>query len=154
MHPPSLGIITYSNPKSAMMLTTYMLYLLYIINYVHFSHSLLPSLTHSLLPPSLPHSLPPSLTPLSPSLPPSLPPSHSPFLLPSLRRGPSSAAVSTSAIPEDGELPGSTTDRWLKFNDTLVEEFDLNDSTLEAECFGGSLKNSNSESCEHIQYMT
>ena len=30
--------------------------------------------------------------------------------------------------------------RWLRFNDTLVDEFVLNDSALEAECFGGSYK--------------
>ncbi len=30
--------------------------------------------------------------------------------------------------------------RWLRFNDTIVDEFVLNDSTLEAECFGGSYK--------------
>lgn len=30
--------------------------------------------------------------------------------------------------------------RWLKFNDTTVEEFDMNDATLEAECFGGTYK--------------
>lgn len=30
--------------------------------------------------------------------------------------------------------------RWLKFNDTTVEEFDMNDTTLEAECFGGTYK--------------
>ena len=30
--------------------------------------------------------------------------------------------------------------RWLRFNDTLVDEFVLHDSALEAECFGGSYK--------------
>ena len=54
----------------------------------------------------------------------------------------------SSAIPEEEEVLQGSADRWLKFNDTLVEEFDLNDHTLESECFGGSLKNSNSESRE------
>ncbi|KAH9492249.1 Ubiquitin carboxyl-terminal hydrolase 24 [Bulinus truncatus] len=30
--------------------------------------------------------------------------------------------------------------KWFKFNDTLVEEFDLNDVTVEQECFGGTYK--------------
>ncbi len=30
--------------------------------------------------------------------------------------------------------------RWLRFNDTLVDEFVLNDNALESECFGGSYK--------------
>ena len=38
--------------------------------------------------------------------------------------------------PEDR----SCRNRWLKFNDTTVEEFDMNDTTLEAECFGGTYK--------------
>lgn len=38
---------------------------------------------------------------------------------------------------------------WYKFNDTTVEQFDLNDSTLETECFGGTYKAkvSDSASC-------
>ena len=35
---------------------------------------------------------------------------------------------------------GNNRNRWLKFNDTTVEEFDMNDGTLEAECFGGTYK--------------
>lgn len=27
--------------------------------------------------------------------------------------------------------------KWFKFNDTIVEEFDMTDSTVEQECFGG-----------------
>ncbi|XP_035828590.1 LOW QUALITY PROTEIN: ubiquitin carboxyl-terminal hydrolase 24 [Aplysia californica] len=30
--------------------------------------------------------------------------------------------------------------KWFKFNDTVVEEFDMNDMTVEQECFGGSYK--------------
>lgn len=38
---------------------------------------------------------------------------------------------------------------WYKFNDTTVEQFDLNDATLETECFGGTYKAkvSDSASC-------
>ena len=30
--------------------------------------------------------------------------------------------------------------RWYKFNDTTIEEFEMTDANLEAECFGGSYK--------------
>ncbi|BFY99847.1 hypothetical protein BsWGS_02887 [Bradybaena similaris] len=30
--------------------------------------------------------------------------------------------------------------KWFKFNDTVVEEFDLNDGSVEQECFGGTYK--------------
>lgn len=30
--------------------------------------------------------------------------------------------------------------KWYKFNDTVVEEFDLTDETLEYECFGGEYR--------------
>ncbi|PIO31788.1 hypothetical protein AB205_0141190 [Aquarana catesbeiana] len=30
--------------------------------------------------------------------------------------------------------------KWYKFNDTVVEEFDLNDETIEYECFGGEYR--------------
>ncbi|GFO40772.1 ubiquitin carboxyl-terminal hydrolase 24, partial [Plakobranchus ocellatus] len=30
--------------------------------------------------------------------------------------------------------------KWFKFNDTVVEEFDMNDQTVEQECFGGSYR--------------
>ena len=30
--------------------------------------------------------------------------------------------------------------KWYKFNDTVIEEFDMNDASLEAECFGGAYK--------------
>ena len=37
-------------------------------------------------------------------------------------------------------MDGSSKSRWFKFNDTSVEEFEMTDSTLEAECFGGTYK--------------
>ena len=30
--------------------------------------------------------------------------------------------------------------KWFKFNDTVVEEFEMTDANLEAECFGGYYK--------------
>ena len=30
--------------------------------------------------------------------------------------------------------------KWYKFNDTVIEEFEMNDASLEAECFGGAYK--------------
>ncbi|KFM65449.1 Ubiquitin carboxyl-terminal hydrolase 24, partial [Stegodyphus mimosarum] len=35
---------------------------------------------------------------------------------------------------------GVNTGKWFKFNDITVEEFEMNDMTLEAECFGGTYK--------------
>ncbi|XP_046339329.2 ubiquitin carboxyl-terminal hydrolase 24-like isoform X2 [Haliotis rufescens] len=37
-------------------------------------------------------------------------------------------------------LTNSNKGKWFKFNDTIVEEFYMNDSSLEQECFGGSYK--------------
>ena len=36
-------------------------------------------------------------------------------------------------------------EKWYRFNDTVVEEFDLSDQTLKTECFGGSYKSGSSE---------
>lgn len=36
--------------------------------------------------------------------------------------------------------------KWFKFNDTFVEEFEMNDASVEAECFGGTYKTKNNES--------
>lgn len=47
--------------------------------------------------------------------------------------------MSTSAIPEDAIIEASS-GKWLRFNDNLVDEFTMSDSSLEAECFGGSYK--------------
>lgn len=30
--------------------------------------------------------------------------------------------------------------KWYKFNDTIVDEFEMGDAAVEAECFGGSYK--------------
>lgn len=30
--------------------------------------------------------------------------------------------------------------KWFKFNDTVVEEFEMTEDSLEAECFGGTYK--------------
>ncbi len=30
--------------------------------------------------------------------------------------------------------------KWFKFNDTVIEEFEMNENSLEAECFGGFYK--------------
>ncbi|KAM9326707.1 ubiquitin carboxyl-terminal hydrolase 24 [Gastrophryne carolinensis] len=35
---------------------------------------------------------------------------------------------------------GCRKSKWYKFNDTVVEEFDLNDETIEYECFGGEYR--------------
>lgn len=35
---------------------------------------------------------------------------------------------------------GGSRSRWYKFNDNVVEEFDMNDETLEYECFGGEYR--------------
>ncbi|VDI64277.1 ubiquitin carboxyl-terminal hydrolase 9/24 [Mytilus galloprovincialis] len=36
--------------------------------------------------------------------------------------------------------------KWFKFNDTFVEEFEMNDASVEAECFGGTYKTKTNES--------
>ena len=38
--------------------------------------------------------------------------------------------------------------KWFKFNDTDVQEFDMNDANLEAECFGGTYKARVYDTCE------
>lgn len=30
--------------------------------------------------------------------------------------------------------------KWFKFNDTVVEEFEMTEDSIEAECFGGTYK--------------
>lgn len=54
--------------------------------------------------------------------------------------GQASAGHYYSFIKERKRSDSSSRNRWLKFNDTTVEEFDMNDTTLEAECFGGTYK--------------
>lgn len=43
--------------------------------------------------------------------------------------------------------------KWYRFNDTIVEEFEMTDATLEAECFGGKYKAKVYDSCKlhHVQ---
>lgn len=38
--------------------------------------------------------------------------------------------------------------KWYRFNDTVVEEFEMTDATLEAECFGGKYKAKVYDSCK------
>lgn len=38
--------------------------------------------------------------------------------------------------------------KWYRFNDTIVEEFEMTDATLEAECFGGKYKAKVYDSCK------
>lgn len=46
----------------------------------------------------------------------------------------------TPPLPSFVCLRGSARGRWYKFNDNVVEEFDMNDETLEYECFGGEYR--------------
>ncbi|XP_064477292.1 ubiquitin carboxyl-terminal hydrolase 24-like isoform X2 [Ornithodoros turicata] len=65
--------------------------------------------------------------------------------------GQASAGHYYSFIKERRSDPQYTAKRgtWYKFNDTTVEEFDLNDTSIETECFGGTYKAkvSDSASC-------
>ena len=74
---------------------------------------------------SFPLSPPPFLPPLSPCI----------ELIPTC----SIQTMSTSAIPED-EIIDASSGKWLRFNDNLVDEFTMSETSLEAECFGGSYK--------------
>ena len=42
--------------------------------------------------------------------------------------------------------------RWYRFNDTIIEEFDMTDAALEAECFGGSYKAKVYDTCKPITF--
>lgn len=44
---------------------------------------------------------------------------------------------------------GSGKGKWYKFNDTVVEEFELNDETLEYECFGGEYRPKVYDQCKY-----
>lgn len=46
-------------------------------------------------------------------------------------------------------LRGSGKGKWYKFNDTVVEEFELNDETLEYECFGGEYRPKVYDQCKY-----
>lgn len=54
--------------------------------------------------------------------------------------GQASAGHYYSFIKERKRPEGTNRNKWFKFNDTTVEEFEMNDNTLEAECFGGTYK--------------
>lgn len=45
---------------------------------------------------------------------------------------------------------GSGRGRWYKFNDNVVEEFDMNDETLEYECFGGEYRPKVYDQCKEL----
>lgn len=49
--------------------------------------------------------------------------------------------------PDDKEDTPPPVNRWLRFNDTVVEEYVFTDVLLEAECFGGSIKTSSADPC-------
>ncbi len=57
-------------------------------------------------------------------------------------------SVPTSTIPED-EAVNMQTAKWLRFNDTLVDDVTLNDPTMEVECFGGTYKAKSHDSKSH-----
>ena len=38
--------------------------------------------------------------------------------------------------------------KWYKFNDTVVEEFEMNEAALENECFGGKYKAKVYDNCK------
>ena len=71
-------------------------------------------------------------------------------------RGVSSTTSTIPTIPEDEEMETqpqmNKIDLWLKFNDTIVEEFQFADSVLETECFGGSIKTNSSDPCKTDRY--
>ena len=58
-----------------------------------------------------------------------------------------STSTSTS-IPEDDILQTTVTPEaghWLRFNDVVVDDFVMNQASLESECFGGSYKAKSSD---------
>lgn len=40
--------------------------------------------------------------------------------------------------------------KWFKFNDTVVEEFEMTDAAVEAECFGGTYKAKVYDQCTYF----
>jgi ubiquitin carboxyl-terminal hydrolase 9/24 len=46
-------------------------------------------------------------------------------------------------------LNNSNKGKWFKFNDTIVEEFEMGDAAVEAECFGGTYKAKVYEQCKY-----
>lgn len=51
-------------------------------------------------------------------------------------------------------LTNHNKNKWFKFNDTTVEEFDMNDVSLEAECFGGTYKAKVYDSCKLLTFFS
>ena len=37
-------------------------------------------------------------------------------------------------------MTNNTKGKWFKFNDVVVEDFDMSEAAVEAECFGGNYK--------------
>lgn len=61
----------------------------------------------------------------------------------SLYSSPSSVEI-TAVGPEDS--------RWYRFNDTVVDEFMMNDDALAAECFGGTYKSKATDGSEYTKH--
>ena len=40
--------------------------------------------------------------------------------------------------------------KWYRFNDTVVEEFEMTEESLESECFGGKYKAKFSDTCKFL----
>jgi len=41
--------------------------------------------------------------------------------------------------------------KWYRFNDTVVEEFEMTEESLESECFGGKYKAKFSDTCKFLK---
>ena len=48
---------------------------------------------------------------------------------------------------------GTEESRWYRFNDTVVDEFVMNDDALAAECFGGSYKSKATDGSKETHNM-
>ena len=47
---------------------------------------------------------------------------------------------------------GTEESRWYRFNDTVVDEFVMNDDALTAECFGGTYKSKATDGSKNITH--
>jgi len=43
--------------------------------------------------------------------------------------------------------------KWYRFNDTVVEEFEMTEESLENECFGGKYKAKFSDTCKCVYLL-
>jgi len=43
--------------------------------------------------------------------------------------------------------------KWYRFNDTVVEEFEMTEEALENECFGGKYKAKFSDTCKLAYFL-